>query len=393
MNGHALLSPSKASRWLACTPSARLEERFPETTGEYAREGSLCHALGELLINKHTGALKKAAFTKEFKVIEADPMFNDEMMECAENYASFVAERYAESLKHTEDAVLKVEAKLNLTDYIPEGFGTGDAVIIADGALEIIDLKYGKGVPVSCVNNNQMKVYALGAFREFDLLYDLHTVRMTIYQPRIDNISTWEMPSEDLMHWGETELKPKAQVAFAGGGEFAPGSHCRFCKAKAQCRALAEQQLEVAKYEFKSSELLTEEEIADVLSRSDAFTNWINAVSAFALTEAVEKGKKWPGFKLVEGRSNRVYMNPEAVAERLVKYGYEEDHIYTRALLGITAMEKAISKKSFEALLNDLVVKPRGKPTLVPETDKRAEIGGMESAKRDFGKSEENKET
>jgi hypothetical protein len=383
-SGHATLSPSSASRWLACTPSARLEERFPDTAGEFAKEGSLAHELGELLLNKLTGRIKKAEFTKALERIESDPLFNEDMREHATNYAVFVMEQFAKAQQRTPDAVLQIETRLDFTDYVPEGFGTGDAVIIADGTLEIIDLKYGKGVPVSSTDNNQMKLYALGALQEFDVMYDIDAVRMTIYQPRLDNISSWEMGVAPLRKWAKDELKPKAEIAFEGGGIFVAGSHCRFCRAKAQCKALAEQQLEIAKYEFADAALLTDAEVSDILTRADTFTNWIGAVAAFALQEAVDKGKHWPGYKLVEGRSTRIYTDKEQVAGRLMAEGYDEDRIAPRSLLGITAMEKLLMKKGFESLLSDLVVKPQGKPTLVPETDKRPEIGGTESAKKDF---------
>lgn len=384
MTGHAVLGPSSASRWMACTPSARLELNYPDTSGPAAQEGTLAHELGETIIKYHNKLITKSEYTKIIKVIEANPMYNADMQGHAEDYASFVAEKFAEAKKVTKDAVLQIEAKLNLTDYVPEGFGTGDAVIIADGVMDIIDLKYGKGVMVFCESNKQMMLYSLGALREYDFMYDIHTVRMTIYQPRLDNISSFEMSVSDLRKWATTELMEKAKLAFEGKGEFVPGSHCGFCKAKVQCRALAEENLKIAKYDFADPILLEDHEISDILTRAKAFVNWIGSIEDFALLQAIEKGKKWDGYKLVEGRSNRCYADQDKVAKTLIANGYNEDDIYTKSLLGITAMEKAITKKNFSVLLDNLIIKPQGKPTLVPASDKRSEWNSTESAKNDF---------
>ena len=381
---HAILSPSAASRWLACTPSARLEQQFPDSAGEAAKEGSLAHELGELLIRFHVKEIKKAVFNKSLKQIQDNPMYNADMQEHAENYAAFVIEHFEAAKKKTKDAVLLIESKLDLTEYVPEGYGTGDAVIIADGILDIIDLKYGKGVSVSCIDNKQMMLYALGALCENDYMYDIHTVRMTIFQPRLDNISSFEMSVADLQNWAASGLKPKAKLAFDGAGEFVPGEHCRFCRAKAQCKANVEKHLELAKHDFEDPALLTDGEIADILSKADSFTSWINSVEAFALKEAIDNGKNWAGFKLVEGRSNRIYSDQDVVAKKLIDNGYPESIIYSKSLLGITAMEKAITKKEFETLLKDLVIKPQGKPTLVPDSDKRPAWNSTQSAQTDF---------
>lgn len=381
---HAVLSPSSAGRWLACPPSARLEQRFPDSAGDAAKEGTLAHELGETLIKYRAKQMPKKAYSAALEDITANPMYDSDMQSHAEGYADFVMRRYKEAKKMTSDAALHVETRLDLSDYIPEGFGTGDAVIIADGLLDIIDLKYGKGVPVSAVNNKQMMLYALGAYSLFGFVYDIRHVRMSIYQPRLDNVSVWELSLSDLLEWAETELIPGAEKAFNGEGGFAPGDHCRFCRARAQCKALAEENLKLAKYEFQKGELLTGEDIADILSRADAFKKWIGAVEEYALKEASENGKAWPGYKLVEGRSNRIYASQDEVVKRLLQNGYPEAVIYTKSLLPITAMEKALTKKEFDTLLGDLVIKPQGKPALVPETDKRPALNGVESAINDF---------
>lgn len=381
---HAVLSPSSASRWLNCTPSARLEKQFPDTAGEAAAEGTLAHAIGELMISFRLGIIKKVQYTKKLESFKADKLYQPEMLEYCDGYATYVVEQYNEALSHTPDARIFLEQRLNLTDYVPEGFGTGDVVIIADGQMRIIDLKYGKGVAVSAVENKQMKLYTLGALREFEHIYDISSVAMTIYQPRLNSISTFEMQVSDLKHWAETELKPKAELAFAGDGEFVPGDWCRFCKARNQCRKLAEYNLEIAKHEFKKPDLLNDEEIADILSRVDGLVKWANGVSDFALTEAVNNGKKWPGWKLVEGRSNRAWKDELQVASALVQHKVPDEDIYTKKLIGITAAESLLGKKSFQDVLGSLVIKPQGKPVLVPQTDKRPELNTAESAISDF---------
>jgi len=382
--GHAILSPSSASRWLTCTPSARLEQSYPDNSGQAAAEGTLAHTIAEAVLRFYLHEIGPVNYESLWSDFRKSPLYSEDMRSHAEDYALFVVEKYEAAKKHTKDAVIKIEASLDLTDYIPEGYGTGDAVIIADGVLDIIDLKYGKGVRVECTDNKQMKLYALGALREFDFMYEIHTVRMTIYQPRLQNISSWELPVEELREWAKHELTPLAEMAFNGMGDYIPGDHCRFCKARAECRANAEKQMELAAYEFKDSYLLSDDEISDILTRAADFKSWLGAVEEFAFLAALNDGKRWPGFKLVEGRSNRVYSDQTKVADTLLDAGFKEDAIYTKSLLGITAMEKTITKKVFDTLLTPLVIKPAGKPTLVPEDDKRPEWQSADTAVTDF---------
>lgn len=385
MSSHALLSPSGASRWLACTPSARLEQQFPDNAGDAAREGTLAHSLGELFINWQLNRISKKDFSKAYDTLMESPFYDNSMKEYVDNYMSFVLETFAAAQAHTVDAQMFLEQKLDLTAYVPEGFGTGDVVIIADGYLDLIDLKFGKGVPVSSENNKQMMLYALGAVEKFGDLYDIQTVTMTIYQPRIDNISSWSIPLIELLGWAEAELKPRAALAFTGDGDYAPGPQCRFCRAKAVCRANADYNLDVLKYDFKAPDLLEDAEIADVLGKVDSITKWVAAIEAHALNEAVNKGKKWPGYKLVEGRSNRQLTDPAAVAKKLIAYEWSEAVIYEpKKLLGITALEKLLTKKVFENTLGGFVVKPPGKPALVPASDKRTEYSSAANAVHDF---------
>jgi len=381
---HALLSPSSASRWLSCPPSARLEEPFPDNSGDAAREGTLCHTLGEAILRRYFQLISAVQFDALMSDIVKSEYYNADLQSYAEAYAAYVIERYSEARKTTKDAIIKIEAKLNLTDYIPEGFGTGDAVIIADGTMEITDLKYGKGVRVNCERNKQMMLYALGALREFDFMYAIDTVRMNIYQPRIDNISSWEISVEELELWATQELIPTAALAFAGEGNFTAGDHCRFCKARTQCRALAEENLKLAEYDFKDSHFLTDLEISDIMNRADMFKTWLSSVEEYALLSAINDGKKWPGYKLVEGRSVRLISDKDKAILSLQSNGVKEEVYLEKKLASITALEKLLSKTTFNALLGHLIIKPAGKPTLVPETDKRPEWNSVESAVADF---------
>lgn len=367
---HAILSPSSASRWLACTPSARLEERFPDSTSDFAKEGSLAHEFGETILLHLSKGLRTPAYSKRMGALEKSEHYTADLRVHAESYATFVWEKYQAARKRDKQAVLRIEEKIDITAYVPEGFGTGDAIVIAEGVLEIVDLKFGKGVRVSADHNKQMMLYALGALDMFNFIYDIHTVRMTIYQPRLDNVSEWEISTEDLELWGANELRPLAKKAFAGEGEYIAGTHCKFCKAKARCEALATYNMGLAKYDFQDAALLAPPDIADILSRADRFKSWIASVEEYALRAALD-GENFPGFKLVEERSVRRYSDEGKIAEVLTSNGFGEDLIYDKKLKTITAMEKLVTKKTFNALCGDLLVKPEGKPTLVQDIDPR----------------------
>lgn len=382
---HAVLGASSAYRWLACTPSARLEEGFPNQSSPYAEEGTFAHALAELELTKHFTAMKPSAYKKKYAAMCADPLYSKGLEEYIDDYCTIVAEHYSEAKAHCADPEILFEQHVDFSEWVPGGYGTSDVVIIADGTLEVIDLKFGEGVVVSAVNNPQIRLYALGALSEFGCLYDIHNVKMTICQIRVpDGISSETMPVEDLIFWAKSYVAPRAKFADVGTGDFVPGEHCKFCRARATCRARAEENLKLAKYEFKAGPLLGSDEIADILTRAKGLTTWANDINAYALDQAVNHDMQYSGYKLVEGRSVRKYKNELEVAKALEGAGYPEASIYQKSLYGITAMEKAVGKKTFNELLSDLIVKPEGKPALVPETDKRPALNSVESAKKDF---------
>ena len=385
MSAHAFLGASGAYRWLKCTPSAKLGAQFADIQSEYAAEGSFAHALAELMLKRYLQLIKTRAFHAKRRELEENQYYSKEMADYIEGYVAVVTERISEAQVRSKDAVILLEQKLDFSQWVPRGFGTGDVVIISDGVVEVIDLKYGKGIPVNSEDNPQMMLYGLGALAQFDCLYDISTVRMIICQPRLDSISTAEMSVDGLIKWAEEYLRPRAELALAGEGEFAAGEHCRFCKARFMCKARADHNLELAKHDFCEPFLMTHEDIAEVLGRADELAAWVKDIKDYALDQAVNHNVKFPGWKLVEGRSNRKYSDEEAVAKALIAAGYEEDKIYEpKEILGITAMEKEISKKRFGELLSGLIIKPPGKPTLAPESDKRPEISSADSAKADF---------
>lgn len=382
---HALLSPSGASRWIACTPSARLEEQYgaKDESSVYAKEGQLAHELAELILRKDLlGTISDRETANKMASIMNDPLFSDEMADILPRYTHFVSDEYNASRTETSDAVLMLEEKVDLSAWIPECFGSCDAIVIGDRVMKVMDLKWGKGVMVSAEGNKQLMLYALGAYEKFSLMYDIKEIEMYIIQPRIDNYSSWTVSVEDLLKWAEDVVRAKAEMAFKGEGELVPGDHCKFCKVKARCKALYEEQMQIAKYEFADSLLLSDEEISDVLGRIPRLVAWANSIEDYAKKEAID-GKVWPGFKLVEGRSVRKISDPEKVEEALTANGFTEDEIYEMKLKSITSLEKLCGKKKLEALIGDFLIKPAGAPCLVPESDKRPALG-IEDAINDF---------
>jgi len=360
MADHAVLSASGSHRWLNCTPSARLELEFENTGSEAAREGTAAHALCE-------HKLKRALHMRSRRPVS--DYDSDEMEECTDAYVDFVMEQYEAAKQVCKDPVVLIEQRLDFSCYVPDGFGTGDCLIISDDRLHIIDFKYGMGVLVEAENNPQMKLYALGALAVYDALYDIREVSMTIFQPRRESVSTWTIPVEDLKVWSENELKPRAKMAYDGEGEYLPGEWCTFCRAAVRCRARAEEKLKLAQTEFRMPPLLTDAEIEDILAVLPDLTKWANEITTYALDAALNHGKEWNGFKVVEGRSVRKYRDEAAVAEAAKEAGYKD--IYRQSLIPLTEMQRLMGKDRFEAILGGLITKAPGKPTLVPKSDRR----------------------
>ena len=367
---HAILSASSSHRWLNCPPSARLCETYEDKGSDYAAEGTDAHSLCEY-------KLRLALGMEATDPTEHLTWYNEEMLDCANGYASYILELVEAAKETCADPVVLIEQRVDFSRWVEQGFGTSDAIIISDGTLHVVDYKHGLGVLVEADNNPQMMCYALGALELFDVIYDIDTVAMTVYQPRRQNVSTFEMPKDDLYRWADEVLKPTAELAFAGDGNFLCGEWCGFCKAKHECRARAEANLMLAQYDFKLPPLLEDTEIEVILSRADQLVSWVNDIKEYALQQAIS-GKEWTGFKLVEGRSNRRYTDEAAVTQTVTDAGFDP---YEHKLLGITAMQKLLGKSRFDELLSAYIEKPQGKPTLVPESDKRPV---MNNAKTDF---------
>ena len=360
---HAVLSASSSHRWLGCTPSARLELEFEDRESTAAAEGTAAHALAE-------HKLRKALKMRSKKPVSQYDC--NEMDGYTDDYVAFVLEQLEQAKQLCRDPKILIEQRLDFSCFVPEGFGTGDCLIVSDKLLHIIDFKYGQGVLVEAEENPQMMLYALGALRLFDSLYDIGEVAMTIFQPRRENVSTWTISVADLQDWTENTLKPRAALAYKGEGEYIPGSWCTFCKAAVKCRARAEAKLQLARYEFATPSLLSDEEIEDILSRLDDLTKWAGEIQAYAQNAAINHGKVWHGFKLVESRTNRKYADEEAVIAAAAQAGYTD--IFKKSLIPITEMERLMGKHTFKEVLGGLVIKPQGKPTLVPASDKRTAI-------------------
>ena len=367
---HAVLSASSANRWLHCPPSVRLSEGYMDKASVFAMEGTSAHELCEY-------KLRSALGMEAENPTENLDFYNTEMEECAEGYATYILELVEKAKETCSDPVVMVEQRVDFSRYVPEGFGTADCISIADETLNIVDYKHGKGVEVSAEDNPQMKLYALGALELFDCLYDISKVQMTIFQPRLSNVSVFVMNKADLLNWANDELTAKAELAFEGKGELCCGEWCKFCKAKSNCKERARVNMEMAQYEFRKSSLLTDKEVVEILSRIDELTSWASDVKNFALEQAV-RGKQGPGWKVVEGRSNRKYTDEGAVAQVVKNAGYNP---YDEKIMGITNMTKMLGKEKFNELLGDFVERPQGKPTLVPEDDNRPR---MNTAKEDF---------
>lgn len=334
---HALLSASSSHRWLMCPPSAKLCAGQKDTASPYAQQGTDCHELCAYLAEKQLGRDVKDP-------TEGLEYYDAEMQDCAENYSSYVMEQIEAAKQHCSDPQVLIEQRLDFSQWVENGFGTGDCVIVADDILQIIDYKHGVGILVSAEQNPQMMCYALGALELFDGIYDISQIQMTIFQPRRENVSTFSMAKEELLVWAEKVLAPTAALAYEGKGEFKAGDHCQFCKVKASCRKRAEYNLELARYDFEMPPILDETEIAAILTKADGLAAWAVDIKEYALQQALG-GKHFEGFKIVEGRANRKYADEEAAASVVKAAGFEP---YEKKLLGITAMTALLGKRSLK---------------------------------------------
>jgi len=365
---HSWFSPSMAGRGLGCPPSVRLCENFPDETSTFAQEGTRAHSLCEWKLHEMLGDIR----------LEVKPEADDaEMERCTDEYADFVEEELNAAKAKTPDARLFIEQQFSLAEYIPESFGTSDAVIVSDDTLEVIDFKYGKGVQADASGNPQLRLYALGSYLLLGSLYDFTKVKTVVFQPRLNHVDSEELALDTLLDWAENYVKPRAKLAYAGEGEFVVGDYCRFCKAGAHCRARATAAFEVIEMSDESPALLTDDEIAPILDKLDNAEKWIASVREYAKAEALA-GKKWPGFKLVEGRSIRKITDQIRAASALEKAGYSQEEFTTLKLKGITDLEKLVGKSQLIKILDGLIIKPHGEPTLVKDSDKRDEINPLD---------------
>lgn len=386
MAKHALLSASGAHRWLECTPSAQLELQFPQSTSEYAEEGTAAHELCELTARYWLGEISEAEYENQRDELAKGKYYNAEMQECANDYAKFVAEKTAAARETCEDAFTALEVRVDFSKYVKDGFGTSDCIIVSDNVLEIIDFKYGKGVRVEAAGNPQMRLYALGAYLEYNTLFDIDSVRMTIFQPRLSGVqSSDEITVKELLEWAEKYVKPRAKLAYKGEGEFAPSEEvCKFCRAKAQCKARADKNLKLFD-EAPDALLLTPEDAGKILEQAGDIQSWLADLESL-VSSTLLAGQPVEGWKMVEGRSNRRFADELKVVDAMKAAGYDESLLYERKLITLTQMEKDFGKKAVAETLGELIVKPQGKPTLAPAKDKRPEFRPEEQLLAEFDK-------
>lgn len=378
MAAHAKLSASSAHRWLTCTPSVRLAEQFPETTSEFAKEGTLAHHIGELKLARLVyPSMSKSEYTKKLNELKKHELYKPEMLGYTDEYFDYVNNL---AMSFSSPPFITIEKRVDFSAYVPEGFGTSDCIVISGDTLYVIDLKYGKGVPVEAKNNPQAMLYGLGAYLAYKFLYPIKVISMVIVQPRLNNISEFTSTTDALLQWGES-IKPIAQLAWDGQGEFNPGEkQCKFCPARVKCVARANLYPPAKDFKIDKPELLTNAEIGKILVELQGFDKWVKSLQEYALTECL-KGNVVNGWKAVEGRGSRGYTDIDEAFTHLQANGIDGAMLYEKVPLTAPKLEKALGKKEFNALVGDYVVKYPGKPTLALATDKRSEFN---SASSDF---------
>lgn len=378
---HALLSASGAHRWMNCTPSAVLESQFPDTTSEAAKEGTLAHEMAEAKLQHlfNTQDYRKAKLTRTLNKIKKDELYQPEMDGYTDDYVAYVRKS---AMEFEKSPYIAIEKRLDLTAYIPDGSGIADCVMIGERTLHIIDLKYGKGVPVSAENNEQLMIYALGALEAYKMLFAIDKVKVSIVQPRIDNTNSSEYTVKELMEFGD-KVKHYADIAIKGGGEQTPGDWCRFCRARQQCRARADKNIELAFEIDKKPPLITNEEVGEYLRKGEDVAKWLSELQDYALAECLA-GREVDGYKAVEGRGSRTWTDMDAALGAIIEEGTNEAMLYERKPLTLAQVEKLMGKAHFEDVAGEYVIKNPGKPTLVPSTDKRQAITNKISANEAF---------
>lgn len=365
---HALLSASGSHKWLKCPPSARLEEKFPDKTSEFMEEGTLAHEIAEFKVKSYfLEPIPKATYTRRLNKFKKEARFDNEMLIHTDTYLEYIK---GEAMQSNSKPFIVVEQKIDFNKYVPEGFGTADCVLINGNTLQVIDFKYGKGVKVDAEDNPQMKLYALGVLEQYGMLYNIQNIKMSIVQPRIDNVSSYEMPVENLIEWGENVVKPQAQKAFMGLGEYLQGEHCKFCKAKGACEFRAKENMQIVEEIQKTTGVVSNAELGEMITKTDGIEQWLKDIKTYAL-EQLLKGHEVPGWKAVEGKSNRKLVDVDKAFEILEANGYDSAILYEKKPLTLTQLEKTIGKSKIAEAIGDYIEKPKGAPTLAKESDKR----------------------
>ncbi len=382
---HALLAASSAKKWIHCPPSARLEEVFPDKSSTEASEGTLAHAIGELKLRKLfvEMAMTERTYKTRLNKLKKDPLYQDEMERYTDSYADYVSKI---AYSYSSAPYIAIEKKVDYSSIAPEGFGTADCVILSKNECHVMDLKYGKGVPVYSEENPQLSLYALGVITAYRMFYPIEKVILHIIQPRLDNFSSWETTVSQLQEWAEEKIMPAALLAFDGKGEFNQGSWCDecFCKAAATCKHRAKTNILLSEYEGKVPPLLTNEDVGSILEKAQFLAKWVKKLEGYALNQLV-KGNEIPGWKIVEGRSNRAFSDVDKAFEALQAAGYDKSILYENKPLPLTEVEKIIGKDDFKTILGDFIVKPQGAPTLALHGDKREQMVLNSTAAEDFG--------
>lgn len=378
----AILSPSSAYRWIECTPSAMLETKFRESGADKgsvsAEEGTLAHHLAATRLRLWQGEITKRKHNSEFRKAEKHERYSEDMPAYVDQYVEYVQETFAEVQAKDPNAVILIEEKLDFSHILERGFGVGDTVIIGNGILIVIDFKYGQGQEVSAENNPQLNLYALGAINEYESFYEFSKIKAVIYQPRMENYSETETTEAELKEWAKQTLIPAAEKAIDGKGVQKQGEHCRFCNVRGTCATLAAANIKLARHDFKDPHLLSNEQLLDVFKQLPMLLFWAKGVEKHMETSALA-GKTWPGYKLVEKKTNRKWVDAEKVGALLTELGYAPEKFTDSKIKGLTAIEQLLGKPDFNKTLSEHITKPVGLPTLVPESDKRPAITNAEN--------------